>query len=66
MSLNPKLNEDLTPVIQQEKDEKIVFQNSQIEFQIKIDVDNPKSQFLKGTGKLYLTNMRALLVCKNQ
>jgi len=37
-----------------------------MEFEIKVEATNPKSKFLKGAGSVYLTNIRVILICKDQ
>ena len=39
--------------------------NDNIEFEIRIEANNPKSHLLKGAGKLYLTNCRLFLIANH-
>jgi len=49
-----------------DKNEKVLFENNQMEFEIKIEAANPKSKSLKGVGTVYLTNIRVVMICKDQ
>ena len=68
MSLNPQLDEQGIPILHTGDGltEKIELNNTNIEFEIRVEPSNPKSQILKGAGVLYLTNFRIILVNINQ
>ena len=64
MSLNPNLDGKAVPILETSKvkDEVLKVKVSNIEFEIKIEANNPKSNLLKASGTLYLTNMHLYLI----
>ena len=64
MSLNPKLNNINVPILENNKNisEELLMEIEKIWFEIKLEAKSQKADILYGSGILYLTNFRIVLI----